>query len=121
MNGLLERSRIFSTPPFGKPVTFGPHTWTELGCSTLRYPCGSLRFTHVTRTNVSSPSVTFSNEPFELSWNVASHPSCEPGHTTAPILKVGLAVDHTPGECSNQSSGRDLSTDCWNTGLGPFP
>ena len=38
-----------------------------------------------------------------------------------PVVTARFAVDHTPDDSSNQSSGRERSTDCSRTGLGPVP
>ena len=76
---------------------------------------------HVARTKVSPFSVTLAIRPLELSWKEHDHPSLEPPHNTLPNVTTRFAVDHTPGDSSNQSSGRDRSTDCSRIGLGPVP
>ena len=76
---------------------------------------------HVARTKVSPFSVTLAILPLELSWKEHPHQSWEPGQVVLPVVTARFAVDHTPGDSSNQSSGRDRSTDCWNVGFGPVP
>ena len=76
---------------------------------------------HVARTKVSPFSVILAIRPLELSWKEHPQPSLEPPHTALPVVTARFAVDHTPGDSSNQSSGRERSTDCSRTGLGPVP
>ena len=116
-NGFDARTCIFRRTEAGKFVIFGPHIWMRCGPRRAPSPV------HVTRQNGAPPSSDiFRSVPFMPSWNEGPHSSPADGvHTASCNFGEAMRVDQNPGFISNQSSGRDRSTDCWRMGFGPVP
>ena len=116
-NGFDARTCIFKRTDSGNPAIFGPQIWMRFDARRAPSPV------HVTRQNGTPPSSDiFRSVPFMPSWNEGPHSSPADGvHTASCSVGWTTRVDQNPGFSSNQSSGRDRSTDCWRMGFGPVP